>query len=322
MSLVILQPAGNQGGREHYVDTIEKLVKIEECKPYVPLQIFENLAAANPTGEAGMWGVVSGKNNVNVNKWAKISVGDLVLFAANKKIHSSGIVSYKFNSINLAEHLWGLNQDGYTWEYMYSLDEIKSLNITYEEFNEIVGYKTNNIIQGFTVLDREKSSAFFDHFALRSERHIEDVSEEEFEEAILGLDGELDRKATSWHRKEQSRGRKRLLKGRAEGYCQLCGKKMLAEFLIAAHIKRRTDCTDEEKRDLDGVMMLACKFGCDYLFEVGFITVDETLKLKISPKLSDQTALNYVSQMSGRTITVTQKQEKYFKWHHKNRFVA
>ena len=30
MSLVILQPAGNQGGREHYVDTIEKLVKIDD----------------------------------------------------------------------------------------------------------------------------------------------------------------------------------------------------------------------------------------------------------------------------------------------------
>jgi len=320
MSLVILQPAGNKGGREHYVDTVEKLVTIEACEPFVPPQVYQALREVNPTGEAGMWGVVSGKNNVNVNKWAKITVGDLVLFAANKKIHSSGIVSMKFNSESLAKKLWGVNEEGYTWEYMYSLDEIKSLNISYEEFNEIVGYKSNNVIQGFTVLDEEKSSAFLDHFALRSERHIEEVSEAEFEEAIIGLDGELDRKATSWHRKEQSKGRKRLLQGRAEGSCQICGKKMLADFLIAAHIKRRTDCSAEEKRDLDGVMMLACKFGCDYLFEVGYIAVNEELKLEVSPKLKDEAALEYLSKFMGKTINVRPKQDQYFKWHYKNRF--
>jgi hypothetical protein len=72
---------------------------------------------------------------------------------------------------------------------MYSLDEIKSLNISYEEFNEVVGYKSNNIIQGFTVLQSSRSSAFLDHYALRSDRHLEEVTDEEFEEAIEGLDG-------------------------------------------------------------------------------------------------------------------------------------
>lgn len=321
MTLVILQPAGNQGGREHYVDTVEKLVDIGACAPYLSPQDQEILMVAHPDGRAGMWGVVPGKNDVNVGKWNRIAVGDVVLFAADKKITSSAVVASKFTSERLAKHLWDVNSEGVTWKYMYSLDEIRSLDITYEEFNEIVGYKSNNVIQGFTVMDEGKSSLFLDHFALRSERHLDEVVPAEFEEALINLDGDLDRKAAGWHRKEQAMGRKRLLKGKLEGTCQLCKKLMKSEFLIAAHIKRRSECEDHEKRDLDGVMMLACKFGCDYLFEVGFIAV-EAGTIRVSPALQDKVALNYVAALNGLEISVSEKQIKYFDWHFKKRFIG
>ena len=315
MTLVILQPAGNQGGREHYVDTVENLVDISSCSSLVAPQVQRVLEIAHASGFAGMWGVVPGQNDVNIGKWNRITVGDVVLFAADKKIRSSAVVASKFTSERLAKHLWGLNPDGVTWKYMYSLDEIRPLDISYEEFNEIVGYKSNNVIQGFTVMDEEKSSLFLDHFALRSERHLDEVAPAEFEEAIINLDGELDRKAAGWHRKEQAMGRKRLLKGKTSGICQLCGREMKSEFLIAAHIKRRSECEDHEKRDLDGVMMLACKFGCDFLFEVGFIGVDAG-KLLISPALQDQVAIQYSEKLKGRVISISEKQAKYFEWHY------
>ena len=321
MSLVILQPAGNQGGREHYIDTIENLVSIDSCEPFVDPRVFRALKDSHQSGLAGMWGVVPGVNNVNVKKWERISVGDLVLFAADKRIHAAGVVSQKFTSERLAKHLWKTNSDGVTWKYMYSLDEIKKIDITYEAFNAIVGYKSNNVIQGFTVMDEERSSAFLDHFNLRSERHIEEVTDAEFEEAITGLDGDLDRKASGWHRKEQARGRKRLLRGRTQGTCQLCSKIMNAEFLIAAHIKRRSECTDAEKRDLDGVMMLACKFGCDFLFEAGYVAVNDNNELLISIKLSDRLALDYLTSISKNGIEVKPAQEKYFRWHFQKRFL-
>ena len=320
MTFVILQPAGNQGGREHYVDTVANLVESSSCTPYVAPQIQRLLETAHPNGKAGMWGVVAGQREVNVGKWNRISVGDVVLFAADKKITSSAVVASKFTSERLAKQLWGLNPNGETWKYMYSLDEIRTLDISYEEFNEIVGYKSNNVIQGFTVMDEEKSSLFLDHYALRSERHLDEVEPAEFEEALINLDGELDRKAAGWHRKEQAMGRRRLLKGKPEGACQLCGREMKSEYLIAAHIKRRSECEDHEKRDLDGVMMLACKFGCDYLFEVGMIAI-ETGKLLVSPSLKDKVAKEYASRIDGRTIQVLEKQAKYFDWHLKKRFI-
>ena len=320
MTLVILQPAGNQGGREHYVDTVENLVELSSCSSLVAPQVQRVLETAHPSGFAGMWGVVPGQKDVNIGKWNRINVGDVVLFAADKKIRSSAVVASKFTSERLAKHLWGLNPDGVTWKYMYSLDEIRPLDISYEEFNEIVGYKLNNVIQGFTVMDEEKSSLFLDHFALRSERHLDEVAPAEFEEAIINLDGELDRKAAGWHRKEQAMGRRRLLKGKPDGACQMCGRVMKSEFLIAAHIKRRSECEDDEKRDLDGVMMLACKFGCDYLFEVGFIGVNGG-KLLVSPALQDLVAIQYSEKIKGRNISILEKQSKYFEWHYEKRFI-
>ena len=320
MSLVILQPAGNQGGREHYIDTVANLVEISACAPYVAPQVQRLLETAHPNGKAGMWGVVPGQKDINVGKWNRISVGDVVLFAADKKITSSAVVASKFTSERLAKQLWGLNPDGVTWKYMYSLDEIRPLDISYEEFNDIVGYKSNNVIQGFTVMDEEKSSLFLDHFALRSERHLDEVAPAEFEEALINLDGELDRKAAGWHRKEQAMGRRRLLKGKPDGTCQICGREMNSEFLIAAHIKRRSECEDHETRDLDGVMMLACKFGCDYLFEVGMIAVNAG-KLLVSPSLKDKVASEYASKIEDRTIQVLEKQTKYFDWHYSKRFI-
>lgn len=44
-------------------------------------------------------------------------------------------------------------------------------------------------------------------------------------------------------------------------------------FLWAAHIKKRSLCADHERRQLSDIAMAACLFGCDALFEHGFITV-------------------------------------------------
>ena len=100
--LVILQPAGNKGGREHYVDTIETPVSFQEFKSIIDSKLYAQLLEVHPSGEAAIWGVVPGNSLGNVTKWQRISKGDLVLFSADKKIHSYGFVSQMFNSRILA----------------------------------------------------------------------------------------------------------------------------------------------------------------------------------------------------------------------------
>jgi hypothetical protein len=48
----------------------------------------------------------------------------------------------------------------------------------------------------------------------------------------------------------------------------------------SAHIKKRSLCTDDERRDLRHVAMLAYSFGCDALYEAGWITVDGTGQIR------------------------------------------
>ena len=321
MSLVILQPSGNSGARKHYADTVQSPVPVADCEPYLSVHDFRRLDDAHPSGSAAMWGVTPGVADVNTNKWRRISEGDVALFASDGKVNSSGVVSTVFRSSELATHLWGVDADDETWEYMYSLDEVRNLDIPYRDFNRVVGYAENNVIQGFTVLDDSKSSKVLDYFELRSDRHFEDVDDKVFETAITGLDGPLDLQVRGWQRAEQSKARKRLLSGSSEGTCKLCDRKMSAEFLVAAHIKRRTSCTDDEKRDLDNVMMLCCKFGCDELFERGYVAVDSGGPVVRTPKKHDPVAVSYSDSFIGRTIEVLPGQGKYFAWHFAERFL-
>jgi hypothetical protein len=83
--------------------------------------------------------------------------------------------------------------------------------------------------------------------------------------------------ARTWARirLEQAALRDHLLAGDEEGRCALCDAKLPSKLLIAAHIKPRRDCTNEERRNFDAIAMLLCSLGCDVLFEWGYVIVDE-----------------------------------------------
>lgn len=76
------------------------------------------------------------------------------------------------------------------------------------------------------------------------------------------------------YRREQAALRDTLLEGNRVGVCAICGLTWPPELLVAAHIKPRRDCTEEERRDYGNVAMLLCAMGCDVLFEWGFVIVD------------------------------------------------
>ena len=171
MARVVLQPSANHAARQHYVDTIQAPVHLHTHRDLLSAADAAQLERAFPGGLAAMWGVTPGVADVNARKYSKASVGDLVLFAAHGAIFGSGVIAVKFRNRDLASQLWGFDQKGQTWEYMYALDEIRSLDIPYVEFNRVVGYEPNNVIQGFTVMNEERSRAFLDFYGFWSERH-------------------------------------------------------------------------------------------------------------------------------------------------------
>jgi hypothetical protein len=50
MSLVVLQPCGNRGSRDHYRDTIENKVHLSTLQAHLSREDFDTLQAIYPSG--------------------------------------------------------------------------------------------------------------------------------------------------------------------------------------------------------------------------------------------------------------------------------
>lgn len=98
------------------------------------------------------------------------------------------------------------------------------------------------------------------------------MSDQDYLNVITEL-GNLDERREGLFRKEQTYLRNKLMGGRTQAECGLCREKFPFDLLVAAHIKRRADCSNKEKRDLANVIPM-CKFGCDDLFERGYVSVN------------------------------------------------
>jgi hypothetical protein len=149
----------------------------------------------------------------------------------------------------------------------------------------------------------------------------EEPTGEDFAAAVSALDA-LDKTAQTARRVEQSYLRRALFSGPVAA-CDLCGRDFEVEFLVAAHIKKRAVCSDSERRDVAHVVMSACRFGCDELFERGYISVDADGRLILSGAVeASEQARGYARQhlagrIFGRPMT---GRESYFAWHHANTF--
>jgi hypothetical protein len=153
---VAIQPAGSPASRKHYLDTVENLVKISLYEELIGTDLV-SLQKISKNGATALWGVTPGKNNANVSKYKKMSVGDIVIFTRDKTAFASAEITYLFRNKLLAENLWGKDNKNQTWEYMYALDNIEKLDLTYRDLQKAIHSKTGDNFMGFRVLDRQKS---------------------------------------------------------------------------------------------------------------------------------------------------------------------
>lgn len=132
--------------------------------------------------------------------------------------------------------------------------------------------------------------------------------------------GDLDRPVTAKQRREQQRLRQFLLAGRADANCALCGESYPARFLWASHIKRRSAATPDEIRDLGRIAMLACIFGCDALFEDGYVAVLAGVIIG-APAVPGSSAIGRrIAEIAGRKFEDYEASAQYFEWHYKHVF--
>lgn len=137
------------------------------------------------------------------------------------------------------------------------------------------------------------------------------------------FEGDLEISVLHALRGEQAMLRRQLLAGRTHGSCALCGEYVPAGYLVAAHIKRRSDCTEDERRDLANIAMLACTFGCDALFENGAIAVDSGGQLVTHTSTFTGDLAAHVQRLDGRVCTAFRPETAgYFQWHRERTFTG
>lgn len=162
MARVVLQPAGSPESQKHYEDTVKNSIPLAQCAglPTVDTTILQ---AAFPDGLAQFWGATPALNSANLKKHDKLRPGDIVLFVESARAFSRARIRHAFRSSQLAKQLWGLDKHGQTWELMFAIDEVTPVDIAVPDINQVVGYRPNNIVQGFTVLDDAKSASLLDY---------------------------------------------------------------------------------------------------------------------------------------------------------------
>jgi len=144
-----------------------------------------------------------------------------------------------------------------------------------------------------------------------------ELSQSDFDEEVdrLNLLVATDQTGEATRRMEHYQQQLRLFGGAETAECAFCGCFYPRALMAAAHIKARSRCTEAERLDLN-VMVPACKFGCDELFEKGYFTVREGFimvnrDLPSSPALEKKLAV-----LEGRrTPYFLEKRRKYFEAH-------
>lgn len=158
MPKIVLQPCGKGLPTKHYIDTVERPVSLSTMSSYLSQAELENLREKFPQEHVAAWGVTPGEGSRNQRKWERMNPGDVALFSRAGRIFSAGMVAKKIHNAKLSRHLWGEDEDGETWEYIYFLRDIRQVNIPYKKINAAAGYKEGNVIQAFNVLPEEKSA--------------------------------------------------------------------------------------------------------------------------------------------------------------------
>jgi hypothetical protein len=169
--------------------------------------------------------------------------------------------------------------------------------------------KTVSTIAGWTVPGNRKPSAK----AL--------ASGEAGPESYRFPKGKLDWERTTKARREQALLRKMLLGDQGNHRCALCGLLLPPTLLVAAHRKRRSRCNDTERRDARALMFALCVFGCDALYERGFIAILEDGTVQIARVKGPPALAKALETLIGRTVTgLDDRSRRYHAWHRENVF--
>lgn len=268
----MLQPTKDSRAQENLERSIYRPRSREEILALstVPPPILDE---AYPSGEIFLWGTDPGFGKLT--KWRKVRPGDFVAFTWDSAVRITAVVVATEENESLARQVWGDRGDGETWRYLYYVRAVERCEVPWDQVGPLVGHPSKTP-QAFTVVtDPSKTRPFRDFFRLQRGSFPETVSSRRLRTELkaLRLD-ETDRKVERAERLEHAAVVAAVFGRAKEADCALCGSTLPRSLLVAAHIKKRARASLDERLDVHNIAMPLCIFGCDALFERGFVAVE------------------------------------------------
>lgn len=198
---------------------------------------------------------------------------------------------------------------------------MRAINVPYSELVPFIRTKPDwkmDHQRSFGLLDEPQSSALLSYLGIVDEPSPLPSPDVYAATVHAGIES-TDRAHTAIYRQEQRFLRSLLVQGDS-ACCDRCGREFDSRYLRAAHIKKRAACSETERLDAHHIVMIACVFGCDGLYETGHIGVNDHGHIVLSPALrSDGPEQDYVRTMlKGRRCikwVTAPVSRSYFNWH-------
>jgi hypothetical protein len=133
MPQIFIFTAGRSEARQHLVDSIENPIDEETVFGTFASTDREELERIRDEGKGFYaWGAVPGLRNTPT--WETMEQGDYVLCVYGSAYHYVARVLAKHDNERFARRVWGEDEDGETWEYMYFLTEPIEVDRPLHEF--------------------------------------------------------------------------------------------------------------------------------------------------------------------------------------------
>lgn len=286
----ILKPTSGPAARAHFEKTVRNRVPLNDCLPLVTAAEGDALRAVAEKGGLRFWGAAPGERMQHVSKWERVMPGDVIFFARDGGIFCWAFVTETLRSAPLAAKLWGTtetkNGSRQTWELMSAISAPREVELPYTTLNRLIGRSERAVVQEFSVLSETASEGLLQALDLQDNSYQPGMTVEDYKAKIVTPEFDsTEREVITQQRREQGFLRKMLFGNELSSLCDLCGREYPTSLLVAAHIKKRALCTEEEKLDFESVVMSNCRFGCDELFERGLIGVSPEGNIVVSPEL-------------------------------------
>ncbi len=260
--------ASNKIAQKHLEDTIENKSPIGRYSDLLDEDVLQELKRAGQAEEVNMWGAVPGDQNIP--RWAKMEKGDKVLVYSKGTFLYYGTILTKTHNRKLAEIVWDKDNDGKTWEYIYFITDLQSINLDRTEFASFFGYKQNFVPQGFNRINSNTLDEIINNYGsindaisfltnsklkdtlirfkgeleTKGERELEnsvlDMTDEQFSSYLQSLDQEASVEVKEGLKKVRKYNKKIIdeLKEKYNHCCQICGHSGLDDYgvsVVEAH---------------------------------------------------------------------------------------